>query len=171
MPAKIYVGNLSSDIDDDNLKNKFSKYGEITEALVAKDRDSHRSRGYGYVTYAESDDADAAIHAMDQSEWNGHKMFINASVMPSVFITNLSQRVNDETLRERFSEYGQITESGVVRDRETGLSRGFGFVTYNNQNDANAAVKATNGTEFDSEEISVSIVNIRGEPSYGIRCL
>lgn len=52
-----------------------------------------------------------------------------------------------------------------------GLSRGFGFVTYNNQNDANAAVKATNGTEFDSEEISVSIVNIRGEPSYGIRCL
>lgn len=43
--------------------------------------------------------------------------------MPSVFITNLSQRVNDETLRERFSEYGQIIESGVVRDRETGKTK------------------------------------------------
>jgi RNA recognition motif-containing protein len=61
--------------------------------------------------------------------------------MPKLFIGGLSWGTTDETLRERFTEFGEVLSATVIMDRESGRSRGFGFVEYAEMKDAEAAVE------------------------------
>ena len=61
MAKKLFVGGLSWDTTDDGLRQAFASYGEITEAKVITDRDTGRSRGFGFVTFAQDEDAKTAI--------------------------------------------------------------------------------------------------------------
>ncbi len=63
MAAKVYVGNLSWNTTDDSLAHAFSAYGQLTDYIVMKDRETGRSRGFGFVTFASQGEADAAIAA------------------------------------------------------------------------------------------------------------
>ncbi|KAL6643607.1 hypothetical protein ACP70R_018373 [Stipagrostis hirtigluma subsp. patula] len=75
--SKLFVGGLSYGTDDHSLKEAFSNYGEVVEARIILDRDSGRSRGFGFVTYTSSEDASAAITAMDGQDLNGRKIRVN----------------------------------------------------------------------------------------------
>ena len=61
-------------------------------------------------------------------------------------VGGLSWGTDDEGMREVFSQFGEVLEAKVIRDRDTGRSRGFGFVTYDNEEDANAAIAALDGS-------------------------
>ncbi|KAE8164466.1 hypothetical protein BDV40DRAFT_114191 [Aspergillus tamarii] len=87
--------------------------------------------------------------------------------MSKVYVGNLSWGTTDDTLRAAFSEYGQITDSIVMRDRDTGRSRGFGFVTFSAEAEAEAAINALNEQELDGRRIKVNLANAR--PSGGAR--
>ncbi|CAD6228520.1 unnamed protein product [Miscanthus lutarioriparius] len=65
MSTKLYVGGLSWGVDDVKLREAFSGFGDVAEARVITDRDTGRSRGFGFVNYTNSDDANAAISGMD----------------------------------------------------------------------------------------------------------
>jgi len=82
-----------------------------------------------------------------------------------VYVGNLSWNTNDDTLREAFSAYGQILDSIVMRDRETGRSRGFGFVTFGTSSEAETAIQGLNEQELDGRRIKVNMANAR--PSGG----
>ena len=71
MAKKLFVGGLSWDTTDDGLRQAFASYGEITEAKVITDRDTGRSRGFGFVTFAQDDDAKTAISKMDGTNLDG----------------------------------------------------------------------------------------------------
>jgi len=73
-----------------------------------------------------------------------------------LFVGSLSWSTTDETLREAFARFGEVTEAKVITDRDTGRSRGFGFVTFNESEEANAAISALNGTELDGRAIKVN---------------
>ncbi|KAF9007998.1 hypothetical protein BDQ17DRAFT_1237602, partial [Cyathus striatus] len=75
---------------------------------------------------------------------------------------NLSWNTTDDTLRQAFSDFGSITDSIVMRDRDTGRSRGFGFVTFGNQTEAEAAIAGLNEQELDGRRIKVNLANARG---------
>jgi RNA recognition motif-containing protein len=77
MSKKLYVGNLSWDTNDDALKAAFEPYGEIAEAVVVTDRDSGRSRGFGFVTFESAESADKAIAALDGSTLDGRPIRVN----------------------------------------------------------------------------------------------
>ncbi|HSB05249.1 MAG TPA: RNA-binding protein [Thermodesulfobacteriota bacterium] len=77
MPKKLFVGGLSWDTTDDGLRQAFAFYGEITEAKVIKERDSRRSRGFGFVTFAQDDDAKTAISKMDGASLDGKTIKVN----------------------------------------------------------------------------------------------
>ncbi|MBZ0270863.1 RNA-binding protein [bacterium] len=79
MSKKLFVGSLSWNTTDEGLLDAFSQYGEVTEAKVITDRDSGRSRGFGFVTFAESDSADAAISALDGKELDGRTIKVNVA--------------------------------------------------------------------------------------------
>ncbi|PPQ78884.1 hypothetical protein CVT26_011706 [Gymnopilus dilepis] len=76
--------------------------------------------------------------------------------------SNLSWNTTDETLRQAFSDFGQVLDSIVMRDRDTGRSRGFGFVTYSSSQEADAAIGGLNEQELDGRRIKVNLANARG---------
>ncbi|KAI9455223.1 hypothetical protein BJY52DRAFT_1224714 [Lactarius psammicola] len=78
-----------------------------------------------------------------------------------IYVGNLSWNTNDDTLRQAFANFGNIVDSIVMRDRETQRSRGFGFVTYSNQAEADFAIEKMNDTELDGRRIRVNIANAR----------
>ncbi len=77
MGKKLFVGGLSWDTTDDGLRAAFASFGEITEAKVITDRDTGRSRGFGFVTFAEGEEAQAAIAKMDGTNLDGKTIKVN----------------------------------------------------------------------------------------------
>jgi len=79
MSKKLFVGSLSWNINDQGLREAFEPFGEINEAVVITDRDSGRSRGFGFVTFEDDEAADKAISALDGSELDGRPIKVNVA--------------------------------------------------------------------------------------------
>ena len=77
MSKKLFVGGLSWETDDEGLRAAFERFGETTEAKVIMDRDTGRSRGFGFVTFTNAGDADNAISEMDGSTLDGRSLKVN----------------------------------------------------------------------------------------------
>jgi len=73
----IYVGNLSFEVTDDDLRQLFTAYGEVESASVVKDRFSGESRGFGFVEMPAKKDADAAIAALNGTDVKGRTITVN----------------------------------------------------------------------------------------------
>jgi len=79
MSKKLFVGSLSWNTDDRGLRAAFEPHGEITEAIVITDRDTGRSRGFGFVTFADDDAADKAVAALNQTELDGRTIRVDVA--------------------------------------------------------------------------------------------
>ncbi len=79
MSKKLFVGSLSWDTNDDNLHEAFSQFGEIVEAKVICDRDSGRSRGFGFVTFNDDEAADKAVAEMNGFELDGRAIRVDVA--------------------------------------------------------------------------------------------
>jgi len=77
MSTNIYVGNLAFSTDSAALRQIFAEHGEVTSAQVVEDRDTGRSRGFGFVEMASADDAQKAISAADGSTVDGRQLKVN----------------------------------------------------------------------------------------------
>lgn len=77
MSNKLFVGGLSWDTDDRSLNKAFSEHGDVKEATVITDRDTGRSRGFGFVTFASSNGASEAMRALDGQELDGRAIRVN----------------------------------------------------------------------------------------------
>ena len=77
MPSKLYVGNLPWSVKDKELKDLFDKFGEVTEATVISDKYSGRSKGFGFVTFAAKENADAAVAEMNGKELEGRALKVS----------------------------------------------------------------------------------------------
>lgn len=77
MSKKLFVGNIEWGTTEEDLKELFGQYGEIEEAIIIKDRMSGRSKGFGFVTFAEDADAEKAIEALSGQELNGRELVVN----------------------------------------------------------------------------------------------
>jgi RNA recognition motif-containing protein len=84
-----------------------------------------------------------------------------------LFVGSLSWGTDDETLREAFAVHGEIVEAVVITDRDTGRSRGFGFVTFEDDEAADKAMAALNGTELDGRAIRVDVAQAKERPRGG----
>jgi RNA recognition motif-containing protein len=87
----------------------------------------------------------------------------------NIYISNLSYGVNDADLNDLFAEYGEISSAKIITDRDTGRSRGFGFVEMPNDDDAKKAIEELNGKEHDSKIINVTVAKPREQRSGGNR--
>jgi len=77
MSTKLYVGNLSFSITSDDLQDYFSQAGTVESAKVIEDRDTGRSRGFGFVEMASSDEAMAAIEQFNGQDFEGRSLVVN----------------------------------------------------------------------------------------------
>jgi len=77
MSTKLFVGGLSWDTDDRALKSKFEEFGAVEDAVVIRDRENGRSRGFGFVTYFKEDDAELAIRGLNDKEFDGRTIKVD----------------------------------------------------------------------------------------------
>ena len=74
----------------------------------------------------------------------------------NIYVGNLPYSVTDSDLREAFSQYGSVDTVNLITDKFSGQSKGFGFVEMSNNSEADAAIKALNGTDFKGRNITVN---------------
>ncbi|MGB5833676.1 MAG: RNA-binding protein [Thiohalocapsa sp.] len=74
----------------------------------------------------------------------------------NIYVGNLPYSVSDADLRETFAQYGDVDQVNLITDKFTGDSKGFGFVEMNNNSQADAAIKALNGTDMKGRNITVN---------------
>lgn len=77
MSKKLYVGNLSYDVDSSELEQLFTAHGQVVSAQIINDRDTGRSKGFGFVEMASDDEATAAIAALNGQQHNGRALTVN----------------------------------------------------------------------------------------------
>jgi RNA recognition motif-containing protein len=77
MSTRLYVGNLSFSVTDHSLQTLFTPYGQVASAQVIMDRDSGRSKGFGFVEMSQSQEAEAAIKALNGMEHEGRPLTVN----------------------------------------------------------------------------------------------
>ena len=83
----------------------------------------------------------------------------------NIYVSNLSFNVQDEDLKDFFAPYGEVTSAKVITDRETGKSRGFGFVEMSDETASNKAIAELNGATVENRSISVSVAKPKEERS------
>lgn len=77
MASKLFVGGLPYSTNDQELQDLFASYGTVASAVVISDRETGRSKGFGFVEFESADEAKAAIQALDGSELGGRKIIVN----------------------------------------------------------------------------------------------
>lgn len=164
--ANLFIKNLDRSIDNKSLHDTFSSFGNIVSCKIATDSNS-KSKGYGFVQFDNEESAQNAIYELngklinDKQVYVGHYLrkeerdaSLNRTKFNNVFIKNLSDSITDEDIVKIFGEFGNITSAVVMRD-DNGKSKGFGFVNFDNADDAAKAVEALNGKKVDDKELFV----------------
>ncbi|KAI0217107.1 hypothetical protein L0F63_003640 [Massospora cicadina] len=75
--SKLFIGSLSWNVDSDSMRAAFEKFGEVTDSFVCRDRETQRSRGFGFVTFADEGSAQRAIEEMNGSELDGRQIRVD----------------------------------------------------------------------------------------------
>ena len=90
-----------------------------------------------------------------------------AEVEYRCFVGGLAWATDDRSLEQAFSQFGEITDSKIINDRETGRSRGFGFVTFSSEKSMRDAIEGMNGQDLDGRNITVNEAQSRGSGGGG----
>ncbi|BCS97388.1 hypothetical protein DSLASN_30200 [Desulfoluna limicola] len=77
MPMNIYVGNIAYNMSDDELRSVFENFGDVDSARIITDRDTGRSKGFGFVEMPDEDQASAAVEALNGSDMMGRTLTVN----------------------------------------------------------------------------------------------
>ncbi|KAK7347088.1 hypothetical protein VNO80_21615 [Phaseolus coccineus] len=172
--VKIFVGNLPYDVDGEQLASLFKQAGTVEVAEVIYNRVTDRSRGFGFVTMRTLEEVEKAVEKFSGYELNGRVLTVNKAAPKgaqpdrssrpprtfsptSIYVGNLPWNVDKARLVQIFSEHGKVEEARVVYDRDSGRSRGFGFVTMSSEADVNDAIAALDGQELDGRPIRVNV--------------
>jgi len=102
MGKKLYVGNLSFDVNDEELEKNFSPFGEIVSAVIIKDPVSGRSKGFGFVEFSDEDSAKKAKEGMDGKEVSGRTLKVDEAREQREQREQRRPRDNDSGYRRRF---------------------------------------------------------------------
>ncbi|KAL4583535.1 hypothetical protein LXL04_008112 [Taraxacum kok-saghyz] len=161
--ANIFIKNLDKTIDNKALHDTFSTFGNILSCKIATDSIG-QSKGYGFVQFDTEEAAQNAIDKLNGMLMNDKQVYVGPFLRkqerdPSstrtkfnnVYVKNLPESTTDDDLKKTFGEYGLITSAVVMRDGD-GKSKCFGFVNFENADDAANAVEGLNGKKFDEKE-------------------
>ncbi|XP_071700993.1 30 kDa ribonucleoprotein, chloroplastic-like [Rutidosis leptorrhynchoides] len=182
---KLFVGNLPFSVDSAALAGLFEAAGNVEMVEVIYDKVSGRSRGFGFVTMSSVEEVEEAVRKFNGYELEGRAIRVNSGPPPRreessfggpreggrfgggggrsfdntnrVYVGNLAWSVDNVALETLFREQGNVVEAKVVYDRESGRSRGFGFVTYSSADEVNSAIDSLNGVDLDGRNIRVSV--------------
>jgi len=162
--ATIYVGNLDPKIDEEVLWELMVQCGPVANIHLPRDKITNTHQGYGFVEFKNEEDSDYTIKIMNMIRLFGKPIRCNKSsqdrknneVGANLFIGNLEPEVDEKMLYDTFSSFGVLLFAKVMRDPDTGSSRGFGFISYDTFEASDAALAGMNGQFLCNRPISCS---------------
>ncbi|KAL7453264.1 hypothetical protein ACHAWC_005628 [Mediolabrus comicus] len=172
--TQIYVGNISFDTVESELRAAFSEHGTVTNVSMPLNRETMKSRGFAFVTMSNADEHAAAIAGIDQTELGGRTVYASESLPKDkvseskkkyqankqrnegtkIYIGNLNFATTQEDLEAAFGEYGEIKDCFLPTDYD-GNPRGFAFISMA-EADALKAIEEMNGAELDGRTLNVN---------------
>ncbi|KAG4401845.1 hypothetical protein AAZX31_02G072800 [Glycine max] len=185
--TNVYVKNFSETYTDEDLEQLFSTYGTITSAVVMKDTDG-KSRCFGFVNFESPDSAVAAVERLNGTTVNDDKVLYVGRAQrkaereaelkarfelerirkyekyhgTNLYVKNLDYNINDDKLKELFSEFGTITSCKVMLE-PNGRSKGYGFVAFSAPRNANRALHEMNGKMIGRRPLYVAVAQRKEE--------
>jgi len=175
--GNIFIKNLDKSIDNKVMYDTFSAFGNILSCKVAVDEEGE-SRGYGFVHFESEESANNAIAKVNGMLLNGKKVYVGkfinkkeresqngqkSNLFTNIYVKNLIEEMDtDEKLKKYFSKYGNVLSAKVMTD-ESGKSKGFGFVNFEEPQEAEKAVEDLNGKEINKKIIYVGRAQKKGE--------
>lgn len=169
--ASLYVGDLAPDVNEGLLFEVFNAVGAVSSIRVCRDAVTRRSLGYAYVNFHQMADAERALDTMNFTDiknkqcrimWSQRDPSLRRSGVGNIFVNNLNESIDNKQLYDTFSVFGNILSCKVVCDKETGLSKGYGYVHYETSEAAKAAIKKLDGKFVDTQEVQVVEFMSRG---------
>lgn len=162
--GNIFIKNLDKSITTAALYDTFSAFGRIVSCKVELDNYGN-SKGYGFVAFENQGDADRAVTTVNGKMIADKIVFVGPflpkkargdthTAFTNVYVKNLSPQVTDEELVKLFSPFGEITSHYIMKD-EKNESKGFGFVNFALQEQAQEAVEKLNGTTVNGKQMYV----------------
>uniref|UniRef100_A0AAR2KLL5 Polyadenylate-binding protein n=1 Tax=Pygocentrus nattereri TaxID=42514 RepID=A0AAR2KLL5_PYGNA len=183
--TNVYIKNFGEDMDDDKLKEIFTKFGPALSIRVMTD-DGGKSKGFGFVSFERHEDAQRAVDEMNGKELNGKQVYVGRAQKKAerqtelkrkfeqmkqdrmtryqgvnLYVKNLDDGLDDERLRKEFSPFGTITSAKVMM--EGGRSKGFGFVCFSSPEEATKAVTEMNGRIVATKPLYVALAQRKEE--------
>ncbi|KAG8578444.1 hypothetical protein GDO81_010494 [Engystomops pustulosus] len=175
----VFIKNLESSIDTKTLEETFSPFGKIQASRMMGDE-----MGSALVHFERQESAAEAIAKMNGVPLNGHKILVEpfksrskrevefcaraAKDFTNIYIKNFGEEVDDKKLKELFNSCGRMLSVKVMTD-ETGKSKGFGFVNFEQHEDAQKAVKEMNGRIWNGRIIYVGRAQKKAERHYELK--
>ena len=174
-----FIGQLSWNVDNDWLASEFADCGEVVSARVQTDRNTGKSRGFGFVEFATVEGANAAVAQNGTKEIDGRtlkidktqpkpaggqqhgspdkraKAFGDVQSPPSatLFVGNVSWNTSEDGLWGVFGDYGDVKSVRLPTDRDTGKPKGFGYVEFSDIEGAKKAFEALKGYDLDGRQL------------------
>jgi len=130
---KMFVGGLSWDTETIGLKEYFKKFGEVQDCTIKKDSKTERSRGFGFVLFADKESVDKVLSSKDHY-LDGRKIDPKRAQAirkdGKLFVGGISVETDNDKVKEYFEGYGEIEAFERPTDKTTGKNRGFCFITF-----------------------------------------
>lgn len=184
--TNIFVKNLDKSVSDDQLREMFVKFGEIQSCVIMRD-DKGASKGFGFINFTDHEAAVAAVEEMNNKEVEGKKLYVGRAQKKAerlvtlkdkfekmkveraskyqgvnVYVKNLDEAIDDETLKKEFSRFGEITSCVIMKDEKDG-SKGFGFVCFSQPEEADNAIKEMNTRMLGTKPLYVALAQRKEE--------
>lgn len=177
--GNIFIKNLDKSIDHQALHDTFQTYGNILSCKVALD-ESGQSLGYGFVHYDNPESADKAIQTVNGMNIKGNKVYVGPFIprkeriramggekkFTNVYVKNLPDHFDKDVLNDLFGKFGKITNSCVNKIEE---GKVFGFVNFEDADNAKEAVEAMNTSELEGKKLYVGRAQKKAEREQELR--
>lgn len=169
---KLVVLGIPWDVDTEGLQDYMSKFGELDDVIVMRDRATGRSRGFGYATFSSVEDAKKALDS--EHVLNGRTLEVKVATpkeemkAPSkkitrIFVARIPPSVTEDAFRKYFEEYGNIEDLYMPKEKGSKKHRGIGFITFENSESVDKLMSETH--KLGGATIAVDRATPKEEPA------
>uniref|UniRef100_A0AAR2LJP5 PABP n=1 Tax=Pygocentrus nattereri TaxID=42514 RepID=A0AAR2LJP5_PYGNA len=159
--TNVYIKNFGEDMDDDKLKEIFTKFGPALSIRVMTD-DGGKSKGFGFVSFERHEDAQRAVDEMNGKELNGKQVYVGRAQKKAERQTELKRKF-EQMKQDRMTRYQVKPHYMHTVMMEGGRSKGFGFVCFSSPEEATKAVTEMNGRIVATKPLYVALAQRKEE--------